>query len=469
MQKARYYSLAMVLVYGAYICVLLVAARPLPRAPLLKNIGAGLDAHGCRPSAGYSFCLKKNRCIRPFEEKCDEQHNIKGPREPRHDRRKAVISAEQFRAIDPSTIEVSNNGIPLVLHQTWKSMEVPEVHRPYVESWTRCISGTGWIHVLWTDNEAHNLVAEAFPDFLPTYEGFAHEIQRVDTFRYALLAKYGGVYADMDNECRTLPDFSTFPNCKVLLSQQPLKSIKGYFATTAYKEMGAKYGVDMDFTAKSDRWAVQNSFMASAPNNKFWNHLIGLAMARADAAKESNFVSSWLKPFGATVAQSSGVSLNTEAYFSWRFDMGNTEVCPLPRTEWNGEDQDTQDSKYVVHHGTAVWRRETVGDNVWSKTTLFPIIFWIIVLYKHRLDLRPKGLSNSGALQIIISKASLFCLIFFAIIRWLWVGMCYFTYYYVLPMNKKMDAIYEPLMLISLALLSWRLMPMLTENLLKLV
>jgi hypothetical protein len=275
------------------------------------------------------------------------------------------MTARQFRDIPPSAIQVTSSGIPKVLHQTWKNLEVPEVHRPFFNSWTSCLAGSEWAHVLWTDDEAHDLVADAFPDFLPTYEGFSHEIQRVDTFRYALLSKYGGVYADLDNECRIPPDFDAFKGCTALLSQQPLKSIQGYFAIDAYKQMGKRYGVEMDFTAESDRWAVQNSFMASAPGNAFWNHLIQLAISRANEAKDSSFVSSWLKPFGATVAQSSGVSLNTEAYFSWRFQQGHRDVCSLPRTEWNGEDSDTAASKYIVHHGTAVWRRETVADNVW--------------------------------------------------------------------------------------------------------
>jgi hypothetical protein len=42
-------------------------ATPPPTAMLL---GGDRDAHGCIPSAGYSWCEAKSKCLRPFEEVC---------------------------------------------------------------------------------------------------------------------------------------------------------------------------------------------------------------------------------------------------------------------------------------------------------------------------------------------------------------------------------------------------------------
>ena len=33
-------------------------------------VGNDRDAHGCIPSAGYSWCQSKNKCLRPWEESC---------------------------------------------------------------------------------------------------------------------------------------------------------------------------------------------------------------------------------------------------------------------------------------------------------------------------------------------------------------------------------------------------------------
>merc|ERR1712086_664187 len=32
--------------------------------------GADSDEHGCKASAGYTWCASKGKCIRPFEEAC---------------------------------------------------------------------------------------------------------------------------------------------------------------------------------------------------------------------------------------------------------------------------------------------------------------------------------------------------------------------------------------------------------------
>ena len=41
----------------------------LPNIPD-KTIGGDKDAHGCLMGAGYSWCEGKNKCLRPWEEKC---------------------------------------------------------------------------------------------------------------------------------------------------------------------------------------------------------------------------------------------------------------------------------------------------------------------------------------------------------------------------------------------------------------
>ncbi|MES2413588.1 MAG: hypothetical protein V4614_07285 [Pseudomonadota bacterium] len=33
----------------------------------LPAVGSARDAHGCLPSAGYSWCTRTNRCERPWE------------------------------------------------------------------------------------------------------------------------------------------------------------------------------------------------------------------------------------------------------------------------------------------------------------------------------------------------------------------------------------------------------------------
>lgn len=38
-----------------------------PDAPPQRAIGGDRDAHGRLPAAGYSWCARENRCVRPWE------------------------------------------------------------------------------------------------------------------------------------------------------------------------------------------------------------------------------------------------------------------------------------------------------------------------------------------------------------------------------------------------------------------
>ena len=89
--------------------------------------------------------------------------------------------------------------IPRVIHQTWKDAQVPEAWRPFQASWRR--AHPGWQYRLWTDADNRRLIAEHHAWFLPVYDAFARDIQRVDAAKYFILYTHGGVYADLDCEC----------------------------------------------------------------------------------------------------------------------------------------------------------------------------------------------------------------------------------------------------------------------------
>lgn len=97
--------------------------------------------------------------------------------------------------------------IPRLVHQTWKTFEAPEEWRGSSASW---VVSSGQhpplTRVLWTDSALRDFIAELFPWFLPTYDGYAYHIQRVDAVRYFILYAVGGVYADMDVSFRPATD-----------------------------------------------------------------------------------------------------------------------------------------------------------------------------------------------------------------------------------------------------------------------
>jgi len=90
--------------------------------------------------------------------------------------------------------------IPAILHQTWKTEEIPENWQAAVKSCKEINSN--FEYMLWTDTKMEEFVQTNYPGFYPVYQSYAHQIQRCDAFRYLVLYKYGGVYLDMDIVCK---------------------------------------------------------------------------------------------------------------------------------------------------------------------------------------------------------------------------------------------------------------------------
>ncbi|BGP36475.1 hypothetical protein JCM10450v2_000375 [Rhodotorula kratochvilovae] len=75
--------------------------------------------------------------------------------------------------------------VPKIIHATWKTDTVP----------TREFK-------LWSDAASRAFIAEHYPWFLTTFDGYTYPIQRADVIRYFVLHHYGGVYMDLDIGCR---------------------------------------------------------------------------------------------------------------------------------------------------------------------------------------------------------------------------------------------------------------------------
>jgi hypothetical protein len=88
--------------------------------------------------------------------------------------------------------------IPKIIHQTWKSKDIPRHLRRFQQSWLHY--HPGWEYRFWDDGANAALIAEHYPSFLEHYNRATPTILRVDLVRLAYLHMYGGVYADLDYE-----------------------------------------------------------------------------------------------------------------------------------------------------------------------------------------------------------------------------------------------------------------------------
>jgi mannosyltransferase OCH1-like enzyme len=138
--------------------------------------------------------------------------------------------------------------IPKIIHQTWKDLSVPEHWKPSQEAWKAY--HPDWEYRLWTDDDLRNLIRDDYPEFLKIYDSYPHTIQRVDSARYFILKKFGGVYSDLDIQ-PNLPFDHLLDSGKVVLVASPNAKL---------------------FT---------NAIMASQPEDPFWDHVIALMIERA--------------------------------------------------------------------------------------------------------------------------------------------------------------------------------------------
>jgi mannosyltransferase OCH1-like enzyme len=89
--------------------------------------------------------------------------------------------------------------IPRIIHQTWRTNELPHPLRDYCRSWRR--SNPEADYRFYDDSACRAFVQSEFPEFSGTYEALPFPIQRADFFRYLAVFRYGGLYADADMEC----------------------------------------------------------------------------------------------------------------------------------------------------------------------------------------------------------------------------------------------------------------------------
>jgi mannosyltransferase OCH1-like enzyme len=162
-----------------------------------------------------------------------------------------------------------SDRIPRIIHQTYKTADIPEEWQRVQRSVKR--HHKNYQYILWTDETIRVFMTEQYPWFMPTFDSYRYPIQRVDAFRYFALYHYGGIYLDLDVGCRRPLD--------VLL----------------------KYHVVLP---RTEPFGFSNDFMAAEARHPFFKQII-------EALEKSN--RSYILPF-LTVMLSTGPLFMTRQY-----------------------------------------------------------------------------------------------------------------------------------------------------------
>ncbi|CAE8663901.1 unnamed protein product, partial [Polarella glacialis] len=154
-----------------------------------------------------------------------------------------------------SCADASEWRIPRVLHQTWKTSEVPAKFEGLLSSWRRL--HPDWRFEFWDDRSSRELIATTFPQHLKAYDRMSG-IKRADVARLVVLYVIGGVYADIDVE-------ATRPLDELL--DAACDSMAGLL-------LGEENFVHSVLLEKKTDWLVSNAVMAGSKGHSFWEEVI---------------------------------------------------------------------------------------------------------------------------------------------------------------------------------------------------
>lgn len=155
--------------------------------------------------------------------------------------------------------------IPKIIHQTWKSEQIPAEFQEYVQSWEA--KNPTWERMFWTDRALLDFVTDHYPDFLSIFTGYSSGVMRADAGRYLLLHHFGGVYADLDCECVN-PIDRIMQEDRIVVCKEPALHIE-----------------------ELAHWRAQpyflfNGTIASPKGHPFWLHLLKYLRMNSNVQKD---------------------------------------------------------------------------------------------------------------------------------------------------------------------------------------
>jgi mannosyltransferase OCH1-like enzyme len=211
--------------------------------------------------------------------------------------------------------------IPKIIHQTWKTDEIPEKWIHFVNRVQEL--NPDWQYKLWTDDNNDAFVKSEYPEFFDIFKGFSRNIMRADVIRYLIMYKIGGVYLDLDYE--VLKPFD-FKDHKIVL---PLNR-------------SVEYG--------DKKNALGNCIFASVPGHAFWKDVIN------DLSKNPPIVTDY-----SQIVDSTGPGLLTRIYNeNYYQDIHLPERLiyhpPSPKRKKDADKLRNNNVSLGIHHPWGSWK-----------------------------------------------------------------------------------------------------------------
>jgi inositol phosphorylceramide mannosyltransferase catalytic subunit len=225
--------------------------------------------------------------------------------------------------------------IPRILHQTWRTAELPQPFKAWRAGWMA--HHPDWEHRLYDDDLIYRTIADRAPQWLSIYRALPRAIQRADFFRYVIVFLDGGLYADIDTVSYRASDELLGKSSCVLGTEMRVS-----------RESQALFGY-------SQPLQFANFIFAAAPRHPFLEAVIE-EIARVAARPIIN---------DDSIQETTGPRMFTRVAYSV-MQIHRISITILPRINWNAPLQlprigPLADCIYARHLCFGSWRTENVA------------------------------------------------------------------------------------------------------------
>lgn len=107
--------------------------------------------------------------------------------------------AEIPKRLSPRDSNNYHQKIPKIIWQTMKTNQVPVFMKNYSDTWIAL--NPEYEYRFCDDADIIQFLEKDFPDYLSGYNKLKYGASKADLWRYLVIYKYGGIYADLDCRC----------------------------------------------------------------------------------------------------------------------------------------------------------------------------------------------------------------------------------------------------------------------------
>eukprot|EP00854_Cymbomonas_tetramitiformis_P006390 gene6390-7655_t len=108
--------------------------------------------------------------------------------------------------------------IPRIIHQTHKSRELTDELQGIMGSWQKL--NPEWEVRFYDNDDCAAFVQKYFPEYWQAYQALPKNVERADFFRYLVVLQHGGLYADVDCQCRQPLDTLILPEDTLIVGYE---------------------------------------------------------------------------------------------------------------------------------------------------------------------------------------------------------------------------------------------------------